>query len=273
MFENQKIIFLGDGNMAGAMIRGIVEKKIMRPEQVMVLGLAGSQKVEELVGQYGVKAAGKEDIAEADLVFLAFKPQDLAAAMADYQPFLREGQTILSILAGISCQTIESYANGAAVVRFMPNLALCVGLSATAFCLGQAAGQAQADIAQALFAPLGVVVQVNEEQMSGVTAVSGSGPAYFYALTEAMAAAAVRDGMEAESAERLAVQTLIGAAKLIADAGVGPEVMRQRITSKGGTTAAALAAMEQAGFYETVEKGYLACRDRSDELGGVKKKS
>lgn len=272
MFENQKIMFLGDGNMAGAMIRGIVEKGIMTPAQVQVMGLAGSQKVEELVRQYGICAGQKEDIAGADLVFLAFKPQDLAAAMADYRPFLREGQTILSILAGISCQTIEAYANGASVVRFMPNLALCVGLSATAFCLGSAAGPKHADMARALFAPLGVVVQVNEEQMSAVTAVSGSGPAYFYALCEAMASAAVRDGMDAESAERLAVQTLIGAAKLIADAGVGPDVMRERITSKGGTTAAALSAMEQAGFYETIEKGYLACRDRSDELGRIKRK-
>ncbi|MCI8589144.1 MAG: pyrroline-5-carboxylate reductase [Clostridiales bacterium] len=271
MLNNQRIIFLGDGNMAGAMIRGIVEKKIMAPGQVKVLGLAGSQKVEELVAQYGIGAGQKEDIAQADLIFLAFKPQDLASAMADYSLYFREGQTILSILAGISCQAIEAYANGAAVVRFMPNLALCVGLSATAFCLGRAAGNTQADIARALFAPLGVVVQVNENQMSAVTAVSGSGPAYFYALTEAMAAAAVRDGMDPEAAERLAVQTLIGAAKLIADSGVGPAVMRERITSKGGTTAAALAAMEKAGFYETVEKGYIACRDRSDELGGIKK--
>ena len=270
MLEDQKIIFLGDGFMASAMIRGIIENALMKPAQIAVIGLSGSAKVTELVHTYGVRAGQKEDITGCDIVFLAFKPQDLAGAMADYQPYLHAGQTVLSILAGVPCRKIEALTNGASVVRFMPNLALSVGLSATAYCLGSSCGPTQAALAEGLFAPLGVVVQVQEEQMSAVTAVSGSGPAYIYALAEGMAQAAVRDGMQAATAQALAVQTLIGAARLIADAGEPPEVMRARITSKGGTTEAALNAMRQSGFYEAIEQGYIACRDRSNQLGQSK---
>ena len=149
----------------------------------------------------------------------------------------------------------------------MPNMAMSEFESATAFALGKTADDNDKVMAEKLFAPLGVVVQVDESQMSDVTALSGSGPAYFCRLCEAMAKAAIDNGFDPDSAEKLAVQTLIGTGKLLTELGVSPAELRSRITSKGGTTFAALCSMDETDFDGSVATAYGAAKRRSDELG------
>ena len=264
--KNAKIMFLGSGYMAGALIRGMIEKELAPPAHIFVKGGAHPEKVSALAEQYEIQIAQEEDIRDADLVVLAFKPQNFKDAMRVYAPYFSPETTVFSILAGIPCTSIEQAISGCPVVRLMPNLALSVGLSATGYCLGRYASESDAAAAQELFGALGAAAQVEEAEMSAVTAVSGSGPAYFYYLAEAMIDAAVKDGMAEDAAKELAVQTMIGAARLIADSGDEPAQMRAKITSKGGTTEAAIRAMTETGFPLAVERGYAACKARSDEL-------
>lgn len=264
---NKRIIFIGSGFMASAIVCGLYKNKTVDMKNVFILGSAHPEKAKALAEEYGANAARPEDIKDADIVIFAFKPQDLDNALSQYKKYFSEKQLFISILAGTKCDTLERVTQNARIIRTMPNLALSVGLAATGYCLGKNATEYDGAICEEIFAPLGVICRVDESEMSGVTAVSGSGPAYFYYLAEAMAAAAVKDGMDDKKAEMLAVQTLIGAAKLISDSGESPAEMRRRITSKGGTTEAAIRAMTEADFFSAVEKGYAACKKRSDEMG------
>jgi pyrroline-5-carboxylate reductase len=262
-----KIAFIGSGFMARGAIRGLVESGTLSPSSVYVVNEADAAGRDEVAALYGVKAARPEDISLCDAVFFAVKPQTFETVCAEYGGFFTPDKLYLTIMAGISTAKVSHGAGGGRVVRFMPNLALSVGLSATAFALGDGCADAERRLARALFEPLGEVVEVSEDEISAVTALSGSGPAYFCYLCEGMIAAAVADGMDEAKARSLSVQTLIGTAKLIEDSGEAPGEMRRRITSKKGTTEAAIGAMTDTGFLSSIEAGYIAARDRSDELG------
>lgn len=264
---NIKIAFIGSGFMARGAIRGLVESGTLTPQSILVVNDADPADRDDCAAVYGVRAAGGADIAEADVVFFAVKPQNFETVCAQYGEFFTSDKLYLTIMAGISTASVASGVGGGRVVRFMPNLALSVGLSATAFALGEGCGEEERSAARALFEPLGAVVEVAESELSAVTALSGSGPAYFCYLCEGMIAAAVADGMDADKARTLAVQTLIGTAKLIEDSGEAPSEMRRRITSKKGTTEAGINAMTASGFFDVIAAGYAAARDRSDELG------
>lgn len=261
-----KMVFIGSGFMARAMIRGITESETLRGEDILVVNPADPAGRDEVCAEYGVTAAQGGDIASADCVFFAVKPQTFPEVCEQFGEYFTPDKIYLTIMAGVPTKTVSEAAHGAPVVRFMPNLALSVKKSATAFCLGEGAGERERELALRLFAPLGEIRELPESQMSEVTALSGSGPAYFYYLCEAMIEAAVADGMDPDTAKALAVQTFIGTAKLIEDAGESPTEMRRRITSKKGTTEAGIGAMGDAGFFAAVDAGYRAARDRSEEL-------
>lgn len=265
--SDANIVFLGSGFMASALIRGMVGHGLAAAEHIAVRGAAHPEKIDALRAAYGVRAASDADIAATDMVVLAFKPQNLADAAAQYAPLIAPGTLVLSILAGVPCATLERLFDGVHVVRAMPNLALSVGLAATGYCAGTDAQESDLCAVREIFDTLGVCAQVEESRMSDITALSGSGPAYFYLLTEAMIDTAVARGMDAVGARGLAVQTLIGAARLIADSGDAPADARAKITSKGGTTEAAVREMLAAGFTDAVARGMDACARRSDELG------
>lgn len=261
-----KIAFIGSGFMAQAMIRGITQSNTLRGEDIFVINPADPEGRDAVCASYGAVAAEPEQISEAHCVFFAVKPQTFPEVAEQYGEYFTPDKVYLSIMAGISTKRIGEAVHGGHVVRFMPNLALSVKKSATAFCLGEGCGERERTIAKELFAPLGAIKELAEDQMSAVTALSGSGPAYFYYLCEGMIEAAVADGMDADTAKSLAVQTFIGTAKLIEDSGESPTEMRRRITSKKGTTEAGIGAMEEAGFFAAVDAGYRAARDRSEEL-------
>lgn len=249
------------------MVHGIIEAGVVSPANIFVVNEEDAAGRDALCDKYGVCAAGPESIKDAGIVFFGVKPQVFPAACEMYGKYFTADKVYLTPMAGISSKAVSTAANGGHVIRFMPNLALSVRESAIGYALGDGCGERERSIAKALFESLGVAKEIDESQMSAVTALSGSGPAYFYYLCEAMIEAAVADGMDGDTARALAVQTFIGTAKLIEDSGETPTEMRRRITSKKGTTEAAINAMEEEGFFGVVDAGYRAARDRSDELG------
>ena len=265
--KNIKIAFIGTGFMGCAIIDGLVSSGTLDGGNIIAVNDAFPDIAAETAEKYGVVCGAGRDIAEADAVLFAVKPQVLPEALEMYGRYLTPEKLYLTIMAGISTSFLEEKLGGARVIRFMPNLALSIGYSATAYCLGKYASADDGKTAEELFAPMGIIKKVRESEISAVTALSGSGPAYFYRLTEAMASAGEKLGMDTDTARRLALQTLIGSAKLIEQNGLAPSEMRQRVTSKGGTTAAALDTMTAEGFDETVLRAMRAAYDRSEELG------
>lgn len=262
------VAVIGSGFMASAFVAGLVDTGTLSGENITVINPAEPESRDRLCGLYGCVAGDAADVAGKSAVLFAVKPQTFGEAAQMYGDYIGDA-LVLSIMAGIRTDTLTDALGGRRVVRFMPNLALSRKKSATAYCLGRNAVEADAETAERLFSPLGVTVRVEEEQMDGVTALSGSGPAYICRLLEGMIGAAVADGFDEDSARSLAVQTLVGTAALLEDGSVGPAALRGRITSKGGTTAAALGAMDETGFDGAVFAAYLAAKRRAEELSKI----
>lgn len=267
MYLDKKIAFIGSGFMAGAMISGIVKGGVCDAENIYVINEAFPESAEEAVKKYGVVHGKPSDIANCDVVVFGVKPQIFPEAVEMYGEYLTSDKLYLSIMAGISTGKLESILGGARVVRLMPNMPLSVGCSATVYVLGSASGEAEAEITEAIFAPLGIIKRVSEDEISAVTALSGSGPAYFCRMAEAMTEAGINMGLDPSLAAELAVQTLVGTAETIKVLGITPAELRVRVTSKKGTTEAALNAMTENDFEGIIETAMNASKNRSDELG------
>ena len=210
----------------------------------------------------------EEAVAAADLLVLATKPQGFAELLPSLAPLLRPGQAVLSIAAGVTLGRLQATLGPSVpLIRVMPNTPGLIGQGASAYCLGSRATETHAALAEAVLAPLGLVLRVDEAQMDAVTALSGSGPAYVFLLAELMEQAAVAQGIPAPLARRLARQTVTGSGALLAASAEDSAALRVAVTSPGGTTAAALKVFEDADFRGLVAKALRAARDRSAELG------
>jgi pyrroline-5-carboxylate reductase len=264
----QSIAFLGAGNMGEAMLRGLARAGIpaprlhaFDPRQEHLCALAAE------VGftPHGSAAAA---VAQAELLVLATKPQGFSELLPVLAPLLKPGQAVLSIAAGVPLGRLQA-ALGASVplIRVMPNTPGLIGQGASAYCLGSQASEAHAALAEAVLAPLGLVLRVEEAQMDAVTALSGSGPAYVFLFMEALQSAGEGLGLKPEAAFALASQTLAGAAAMIRQRVKTPAELRVAVTSPGGTTAAALKVLEDGAFRDLVARALQAARDRSAELG------
>lgn len=267
MIETLKTAFIGSGFMAKAMIAGLVGSGTIPGKNITVINPGNPVTSGAIAEEYGVNLGTPEDVANADIVVFCVKPQNFGEAMDQYGRYFVGDKLYVSVMAGITTKTLEDQIPGARVVRAMPNLGVIVGKCATGYALGSNAGSEDRMLAEEFFAPMGLTERVDESLISAVTALSGSGPAYFYLLLDAMAEAAVKDGMDRDTAEKLARQTFFGAAELMERNGNTAKEMIAHVASKGGTTEAGLNAMLEGGFREAVEKGYLAARKRSDELG------
>lgn len=264
----KKILFIGGGAMATAIIDGLVSSGSISPSAVSVLDPVSTEKANDLSARYGITvASAPADVKAAEVIVLAFKPQNLPEAADMYRAFCHDGQVLISILAGISTEKLEAAFTPLPVIRVMPNLPLSVGAGAVGLSGGRFATEAHLSLAKSIFAPSGVCVSVPEDQLDAVTALSGSGPAYFCYLAEAMIEAAVREGLSEENARILCVETMRGTGLLLAKTNEDPAALRQRVTSKKGTTEAALNAMTESGFGEAVKNGVHAAAMRSRELG------
>lgn len=263
-----RLAVVGAGHLADALVHGWLQAGV-RPARVAVNNRQRDDRL-ALFRALGVRAEREkaEALAGADVIALAVKPQDCAAALAECSAVWPDGAFLLSLVAGVSTERLRAaLGRDVEVVRAMPNTASAVGESATA-AFGADASDATRALAGELLTAVGPVVWLDREHdMDAVTALSGSGPAYVYLLVEAMVEAAVAEGLEPETARSLAVQTVFGAAHHLRTTGEDAAAMRRRVTSPGGTTAAALTVLERHGFRPAMAEALASAARRSRQLG------
>ena len=262
-----KIAFIGSGSMARAIISGLVRTGTPGGD-ILVVNPNNPTSCGQVQALYGAVPSPAEAVAEAETVVVAVKPQSFPAAYPAYAPYVKPGTLVVSIMAGIPTATVEAAFPGARVVRVMPNLALAVGSGASGVSPGKSASEDDVRRVIDIFSAGGVAVEVTEAQIDDVAAISGSGAAYIYYMVENLRDAAIEAGIAPETAGELAKQTLIGAAKQLELENEPPEELRRRITSKKGTTEAAINALDEHGFPEAVRACYNANKRRSRELSG-----
>ena len=257
---------LGAGVMGETLLSGLV--RAGRRVDALLVGEKRPDRARELEERYGVAVVSNRDAArKADTVAVVVKPQDMADLLEEIAPELRPGQLLVSLAAGITTAFIESRVpEGVAVVRVMPNTPALVDEGMAAISPGSHCDEAHLAEAESLMASTGKVLRVPERQMDAVTAISGSGPAYIFFVVESMIEAGVHLGLPRATATDLVVQTVVGSATMLRETGTHPVVLREQVTSPGGTTAAALRELEihkvRAAFLAAME----AARDRSRAL-------
>ncbi|HET7387780.1 MAG TPA: pyrroline-5-carboxylate reductase [Nocardioidaceae bacterium] len=260
------VAILGAGVMGETLLSGLI--RAGRSVDELLVGERRRERADELQERYGVAVVSNLEAAEkADTLALVVKPQDMGELLDEIAPRVRPGQLVVSLAAGITTGFIESrLRDGVAVVRVMPNTPALVDEGMAAISRGSHCDESHLAEAEALMASTGRVLRVPEKQQDAVTAISGSGPGYIFFVVESMIEAGVHLGLPRSTATELVVQTVVGSAKLLRETGEHPTVLRERVTSPGGTTAAAVRQLEdhkvRAAFLTAME----AARDRSRAL-------
>ncbi|MEG0385106.1 MAG: pyrroline-5-carboxylate reductase [Solibacillus sp.] len=263
----KKIIFIGAGSMAEALIHGWVENKVVNPSAIYVSNRSNKDRLQQLVTNYGIKQLSTyEELSDADLIILAMKPKDAKEAMNKLQPFISSDAAILSVLAGISIETIEQHLGQRAIARVMPNTSATIGMSASGIAFNTLVSDKQRDLYRQLLEAVGIVIEVAEDKLHAVTALSGSGPAYLYYLLEAFERVGAEFGLSKEIVRQLMVQTIAGSAEMMKTGKDEPEVLRRKVTSPGGTTEAGIRALEAMQFNEAIASCIRSAETRSREL-------
>jgi len=268
--QDVTLAILGVGTMGEALCRGLLAAELLSPGRIIVSDVL-AERSRHVADELGVVAApgNVEAVERAAVVILAVKPQHADTVMAEVGRLLTPERLLISIAAGIGTAHLERLMpTGGRVVRAMPNTPMLVGVGAVGLAAGANATAADVDLARALFASAAEVVVLDDERLiDAVTAVSGSGPAYVFYLIEAMVAAGVAEGLSEGDALALARRTALGAAALLERTGDRPEVLRERVTSPGGTTQAAIEHLERAGVRELLVAAVRRAAERSRELG------
>ncbi len=267
--NTQKIGFIGGGNMASSLISGLIASG-HSPQDLWVSDV-NQDALKVLAENLNVNTSTNNDdiINAVDVVVLAVKPQILSTVAKKATASIQQKQPlVVSIAAGISQQSLSQWlGNNIAIVRCMPNTPALVLTGATALHANAQVTAEQHDLAENIMRSVGIALWVNDEsELDVVTAVSGSGPAYYFLLMEAMEKAAIEMGMNEVTARLLVQQTALGAAKIALESSESPEQLRKRVTSPGGTTQQALETFEEGGFTALVSKALHAARDRSIEM-------
>jgi pyrroline-5-carboxylate reductase len=262
-----KIAFLGAGRMSSAFVEGLLSRGAAAPAELACLGGADDTAA-ALSSRSGIRLARSlEDLLEgAGTLVVAFKPQQLASADPALAG-LTAGRLVISILAGRRIARLARvFPEARNLVRFMPNTAAKIGAAITGWCAQRELAPGDRATVEALLGALGQSVEVPEDRMDALTGVSGSGPAYVFEFAAALRDAGVAAGLDRETAEKLAVETLHGAARLLARPGASPEVLRDEVVSPNGTTFAALQRLSAGGFRALIRDAVLAAKARSEEL-------
>ena len=260
--------FLGFGNMGQAIARGLVAAGTVAPQQMVVFDIEESKK--EAGQALGIRVAetGQELAGSCSVLIVAVKPQDMETALGSIRGHVSSETLLISIAAGVPIRFIQGrLGEELRVARVMPNTPTLVRAGAAAVALGPTCTEADRAAVKTILGAVGTVELVSEPALDAVTALSGSGPAYFFCLVECLVKAAVAEGLAEDQALRLAGQTLLGAGRLLVESGESPRALRERVTSKGGTTEAALARFREAGFEGMVRSGVAAAAARSRQLG------
>ena len=264
----RRVAIVGCGKIGESLLGGLLSAKWREPSEVAATSRR-EERLGELRGHFGVEAtlSNGDAVAGAGLVVIAVKPQDIEPLLGEIGPLLTSEHTVLSVAAAIRTSRIEGrIAEPVPVVRAMPNAPSIVHEGIAGICAGAHADEQHLALAEECLSHLGGVVRVSEPYMDAVTAVSGSGPAYFALLAEAMIEAGLLLGLSREVTTRLVVQTMLGTAKLLRDEHVHPVELREAVTSPGGTTIRAIRELESAGVRAAFLNAIAAAMERSKEL-------
>ncbi|TQS76371.1 pyrroline-5-carboxylate reductase [Ornithinibacillus gellani] len=266
-----KMVFIGAGSMAEAMIAGIIQSGFVSREQILVTNKQNGDRLTYLQETYGVTIfKDREIIRDASIVILSTKPYDMQDAIAETKDYILPDQLVLSVIAGMETGYIgKLLGDQHAVVRAMPNTSASIGQSATAIAPGEYATEAHMQLAETLFQTIGETVRIEESLMHAVTSVSGSGPAYFYYMVEALEQAAEELGLQGKIAKDLIIQTIIGAGEMLKQTNEPAAVLREKITSPNGTTEAGIRTLEAQYFQEAIVACVKQACQRSMELGKI----
>jgi len=269
MLFSRKIAFIGVGNMGEALLGGLLKAKLTNPENIIATDVLDG-RLKKIAEKWRVNTTpdNKKAVKFADVIVLCVKPQAISDLLTEIKESIRGEQLIISILAGITTSTIEKFINkNNPVVRAMPNIPAVVDEGAAGVCLGEYANDDEhKKIALNILGSVGEVEFVNESQMDVVTGLSGSGPAYIYMVIESLTDGGVMMGLPRDVATRLAYQTVLGSAKLVKETGIHPAVLKDQVTTPGGTTIQAIKELEESGLRPMLIRAVEIATIKSREL-------
>lgn len=269
---SQRIGFIGAGQMAQALARGWVRSGQCAAEQICAFDPFPASAAAFLAAVPGARLAtdNRGVIAQADVIWLAVKPQQMTSALQSVSGDASPAKLFVSVAAGVTLDRLTDGLGSGRVIRVMPNTPCLVGQGASAFSLGPAASTEDGQLVEQLLSAVGFATRVDEKLLDAVTGLSGSGPAFVYVIIEALSDAGVRVGLPRETAQALAAQTVRGAAEMVLVSREHPAVLKDKVASPGGTTIAGLAALEHHGLRGALIAAVEAATQRSHELGAAK---
>ena len=267
--STRHIGFIGAGKMATALAKGFISSGCCTAEHIIASDVVPAAREYFTAETHAPAVIENADVvSRCEVLFLAVKPQNMAAVLAEIKPLLKPEHLVISIAAGITIATLETgLGNGRRVVRVMPNTPCLVNASASGYALGSTATAEDAQTVERLLSSVGLAFKVAEHLLNPVTGLSGSGPAFVYMMIEALSDGGVRMGLPRDVATRLAAQTLLGAAKMVLETGLHPGELKDAVTSPGGTTIAGLHALERGGLRASLMNAVEAATLRAIELG------
>jgi pyrroline-5-carboxylate reductase len=264
-----KIGFIGAGKMATALARGFIRAELVGPREIIASDPVDSAR-KHFTAEVSAKivAANTEVMQFATVLILATKPDQAPAALAEIRDAFTGKHLLISIAAGVTLAKLEAVLPaGARIIRVMPNTPALIGAGASAFALGKSATAADGELARKLLSAVGLAFQVKETLLDAVTGLSGSGPAYVFQFIEALSDGGVAAGLPRDLATKLAAQTVLGAAKMVLETGVHPGVLKDQVTSPGGTTIDGLHELEKGRMRAAVMSAVRAATEKSKKLG------
>jgi len=261
-----KVGLIGAGNMGEAIIKGLINSQTIKSTEIIISDI-DKNRINTLVEKYNIAGttSNKRVVENSEIIFLAVKPKDLEKTLEPLKDSFKDGQILISVLAGIPVEKIQKIADRPYIVRIMPNTPALIGEGAIGLTYGNIPEEKKNEIKQ-LLQVLGTVVEVEEDLMDAVTGLSGSGPAYVFMFLEALVQGGIKQGLSYQQASELAVQTVIGAAKMIKEIGEHPAVLRDMVSSPAGTTIHGLHALEEKGFKDAVMSAVEKATERSRQL-------
>ena len=268
--KDKRVGFLGAGNMGEAMIKGLIQAGLVPAPSIGATD-ARPDRLADMAKQYGIGAFANNPalVAESDVIILAVKPQIMGTVLREIAPAVDRTKLFISVAAGVATRTLREHLDGrrARLIRVMPNTPALVLEGATAIARAEDLEAGDLEIAQALFGAVGRVVVLDEEHLDAVTGLSGSGPGYVAIVIEALADGGVKMGLDRATAMTLAIQTVLGSARLLLETGLHPGQLKDMVSSPGGTTIAGIAALEDGAVRRTLIGAVERATLRSRELG------
>ena len=265
---DRSIAILGAGNMGSALMKGIINAKLTTPKKIIACDI-NRTKLQALSAEWKVRSTTdlKEAVQVSDILLLCVKPQVLQSALKVIKESIRSNHLLISIVAGVRIAFIQQILKAKiGIVRTMPNIASTIGEGAAALAFNEHVSLEQQNIAKSIFDAVGEVVVVTEDQLDAVTGLSGSGPAYIFMVIEALIDGGVKMGLTRDVATKLAVQTVLGSAKLAKISGVHPAILRDQVATPGGTTINAIHELESHGLRAMLINAVVTATKRSEEL-------